>query len=42
MIWIELLHKIGKYLLNHSFMRPGLITIASTIVIAFLLSRIIS
>jgi anaerobic C4-dicarboxylate transporter-like protein len=34
--------KIGKYLLNHSFMRPGLITIAATIVIALLLSRIIT
>jgi anaerobic C4-dicarboxylate transporter DcuA len=34
--------KIGKYLLNHSFMRPGLITIAATIVIALLLSRIIA
>jgi len=32
--------KIGKYLLNHSFMRPGLITIASTIVFALLLSKI--
>jgi anaerobic C4-dicarboxylate transporter DcuA len=32
--------KIGKYLLNHSFMRPGLITVASTIVIALLLSRV--
>jgi anaerobic C4-dicarboxylate transporter DcuA len=31
--------KIGKYLLNHSFMLPGLVTIFSTIVIALLLSR---
>ena len=34
--------KIGKYLLNHSFMLPGLVTIISTIVIALLLSRITS
>ena len=32
--------KIGKYLLNHSFMRPGLVTMISTIVIALLLSTI--
>jgi anaerobic C4-dicarboxylate transporter-like protein len=30
--------KIGKYLLNHSFMLPGLVTIISTILIALLLS----
>lgn len=34
--------KIGKYLLNHSFMLPGLVTIASTIVIALLLSKFVS
>jgi len=34
--------KIGKYLLNHSFMLPGLVTIASTIVIALWLSRVLS
>jgi anaerobic C4-dicarboxylate transporter-like protein len=34
--------KIGKYLLNHSFMLPGLVTITSTIVIALLLSRLVS
>ena len=33
--------KIGKYLLNHSFMVPGLVTIISTIVIALLLSRLV-
>ena len=33
--------KIGKYLLNHSFMLPGLVTIVSTIVIALLLSRVL-
>src|SRR5262245_7907807 len=32
--------RIGKYLLNHSFMLPGLVTVLSTIVIALLLSRI--
>jgi anaerobic C4-dicarboxylate transporter DcuA len=32
--------KIGKYLLNHSFMRPGLVTMASATVIALLLSRV--
>ena len=34
--------KIGKYLLNHSFMLPGLVTITSTIVIALLLSKFVS
>src|SRR6185503_6764910 len=29
--------KIGKYLLNHSFMRPGLVTTATAIVIALAL-----
>jgi len=33
--------KIGKYLLNHSFMLPGLITISSTIIIALLLSKFV-
>jgi anaerobic C4-dicarboxylate transporter DcuA len=33
--------KIGKYLLNHSFMLPGLVTIISTIIIALLLSKIL-
>lgn len=33
--------KIGKYLLNHSFMLPGLVTLISTVVIALLLSRFI-
>ena len=33
--------KIGKYLLNHSFMLPGLVTIISSTVIALLLSRLI-
>jgi anaerobic C4-dicarboxylate transporter-like protein len=32
--------KIGKYLLNHSFMLPGLVTMVSAIVIALTLSRI--
>ncbi|HEX7773156.1 MAG TPA: anaerobic C4-dicarboxylate transporter family protein, partial [Pyrinomonadaceae bacterium] len=34
--------KIGKYLLNHSFMLPGLVTITSTIVIALLLSKFVN
>jgi anaerobic C4-dicarboxylate transporter DcuA len=34
--------KIGKYLLNHSFMLPGLVTITSTIVIALLLGEVFS
>lgn len=34
--------KIGKYLLNHSFMLPGLVTIISTIAIALLLSKIVN
>ncbi|HET8781841.1 MAG TPA: anaerobic C4-dicarboxylate transporter [Pyrinomonadaceae bacterium] len=34
--------KIGKYLLNHSFMLPGLVTIISTVVFALLLSRIVN
>ena len=34
--------KIGKYLLNHSFMLPGLVTITSTIIIALLLSKLVN
>jgi len=34
--------RIGKYLLNHSFMVPGLVTITSTIVIALLLSKLVN
>ena len=33
--------KIGKYLLNHSFMLPGLVTTIVSIVIAMLLSKIL-
>jgi anaerobic C4-dicarboxylate transporter-like protein len=33
--------KIGKYLLNHSFMRPGLVTLASAIVISIGLSKLL-
>ena len=33
--------KIGKYLLNHSFMLPGLVTITSTIIIALSLSKLV-
>jgi anaerobic C4-dicarboxylate transporter-like protein len=32
---------IGKYLLNHSFMRPGLVTMFSAIVIALLLGKVL-
>ena len=34
--------RIGKYLLNHSFMLPGLVTVFSAIVIGLILSTIIS
>lgn len=34
-------HKKGEYLLNHSFMLPGLVTITSTIIIALLLSKLV-
>jgi anaerobic C4-dicarboxylate transporter DcuA len=34
--------QIGKYLLNHSFMRPGLVTTISTVVIALLLSSVLT
>jgi anaerobic C4-dicarboxylate transporter len=33
--------KIGKYLLNHSFMLPGLVTTISAIAIAILLSKLL-
>jgi anaerobic C4-dicarboxylate transporter DcuA len=33
--------KIGKYLLNHSFMRPGLVTLVSAVLIALLLGKIL-
>ena len=32
--------KIGKYLLNHSFMLPGLVTVVSAILISLLLSSV--
>lgn len=34
--------RIGKYLLNHSFMLPGLVTVISAIVIGLMLSAILS
>lgn len=34
--------RIGKYLLNHSFMLPGLVTITSTLIIALLLSKLLN
>jgi len=33
--------KIGKYLVNHSFMLPGLVTIVSTVIFALLLSSVL-
>jgi len=33
--------KIGKYLLNHSFMLPGLVTVVSSVVIALLLGTLL-
>jgi anaerobic C4-dicarboxylate transporter DcuA len=32
--------KIGKYVINHSFMRPGLVAIAVAIASGFLLSKL--
>jgi anaerobic C4-dicarboxylate transporter-like protein len=34
--------RIGKYLLNHSFMLPGLVTVISAVLISLLLSTLIS
>jgi anaerobic C4-dicarboxylate transporter-like protein len=34
--------RIGKYLLNHSFMRPGLVSLVSALVIALLLSKVLT
>ncbi len=33
--------RIGKYLLNHSFMIPGLVTAASAVVLAMLIVSIV-
>ena len=33
--------RIGKYLLNHSFMRPGLVTMVSAVLMALVLSKIL-
>jgi anaerobic C4-dicarboxylate transporter len=33
--------RIGKYLLNHSFMRPGLVTTATSTVVALLLGSVL-
>ena len=33
--------KIGKYVLNHSFMRPGLVATISSVVIGFVLAKIV-
>ena len=34
--------KIGKYLLNHSFMRPGLVTMLTSVLIALALSTFLT
>jgi anaerobic C4-dicarboxylate transporter len=33
--------KIGKYILNHSFMLPGMVSMISTLVIAMLISKVL-
>lgn len=33
--------KIGKYLLNHSFMMPGLVSVGVSTIVAYLLTRLI-
>ena len=33
--------RVGKYLLNHSFMLPGLVTTAVTILIGFIISAVV-
>jgi len=33
--------KIGKYVLNHSFMLPGMVSMISTLVIATLISKLL-
>ena len=33
--------RIGKYILNHSFMIPGMIATVSSVVIAFLIGKIV-
>jgi len=33
--------KIGKYVLNHSFMRPGLVATISSVVIGFVMAKIV-
>ena len=33
--------KIGKWLLNHSFMRPGLVTMICAIVIALIIGKLL-
>lgn len=33
--------KIGKYVLNHSFMRPGLVATISSVLIGFLLAKVV-
>jgi anaerobic C4-dicarboxylate transporter DcuA len=33
--------RIGKFLLNHSFMRPGLVTMAVSVLVGLLLSKLL-
>lgn len=33
--------KIGKYVLNHSFMRPGLVATISSVIIGFVLAKVV-
>ena len=33
--------KIGKYILNHSFMRPGLVTLIVSLLVAFALISVV-
>ena len=33
--------RIGKYILNHSFMMPGLVATTSSVAIAFLIARVV-
>jgi anaerobic C4-dicarboxylate transporter DcuA len=33
--------RIGKYVLNHSFMRPGMVATMSSVVIGFLIGKLV-
>lgn len=34
--------RIGRFLLNHSFMRPGLVSVVTAVVVGLLLTRVLS